>query len=156
MAKSSGAVLHLTLNRLHIHFDAVSPLDNRRQWCNVMISRAYVCMCIHSRLLFDTSLKTHLDLTKRAMTFSGLALMLEAFEDRYEDWQWEIEREKRLHRLTESERKTSSETVRKRGDGMIDLSTVLLTWLIFVFHCFSPTVIWVKVIWVGVRLKMRG
>lgn len=34
----------------------------------------------------------------------------------------------------------------KRRDGIIDLSSVLSAWLIFVFHCFRTSVIWVKVI----------
>ena len=93
----------------------------------------------------------------RAMTFSGLRCCLklpvcgcgEKGDRCSEIDRREIERERR--RLTNRERHPQRQRKPKGRDGMIGLSIVLSTRLIFVFHCFGATVIRVKVIGVWAR-----
>ena len=122
-----------------------------------MSCAACVPLCISSALSFDTW-KIHLDPRIKSITLLGFSLPFESLKVRNvtheETDSRETEKDKPRWRLTDRGRHPQREKG-KRRDGITDLRIVLSAALIFAFHCFSTTVIRVKVTWVSVQRMER-
>lgn len=142
-----GFSLPLTLKQLHIHLDVVSfpwwlqtdtSLPEERQ-CH-LFRRG--CVCVHTCQPVSTHKIFALILQWKSVSSSSLLCCFRLSR-------WESEIEKSTETMTESHAQRQKHKER-------DSRHVLLPWLIFFFHCFSTSVICVKVIWVSVKVRFTN